>query len=367
MKFTFLKKESLLYDLFMFPKLALITEEDIKKANEPLHDNDSAKVLDDPDHIAFVKKAKADLEAFHDPLLGFYADEMASSYDFPYLLFNAYSLRNFHTHEDYLDHIMNEPEDTIKRKLLHSLLTVEESGGTPITDKEVDTLLNSKEKLLNQIRNITTTENYKWTLLILIENPLKYLELFRGLLDDIKPFFDTYKNQHMGEIEQFEDTIIKELNRGQEDAFNALTHQMIPAETLEEENLVFTSFVHPYSFSIQTFGGERFMFFGLRMKKGFEEVAKFQQNVRQNRAKVFKTLSDNTRYEVLRHIARGITSTKDIASSLGVSSATITYHINAFITANIVRIPKSKKQRYEVDFERLETFWNEFMDDLKNQ
>ena len=365
MKFTYHKEESVLYDLFMFPKLALITEEEIAKVNEPLHGNNPFETLEDPDHVDFVEKAKQDLEAFRDPLLGFYADEMTSSYDFPYLLFKAYSIKGFSSHTDYFTHILKNDEPAIKKRLLEAILSIEDDDASAIPNEKIETLLNNKDQLLKLFRAITTTENYKWTLLMLIENPVKYLELYQTLIDSIKPYFDHYVKTHHQEIIQFEQEIIQSLKEDQEEAFKQLTQGLLPSEVLDEENRIFTSFVHPYTFSKTSFGQEKVLLIGLRMEKGFKKVSEFQETLRENRTKVFKTLSDNTRYEVLRCIANGVTSTKKIAESLGVSSATITYHINAFLTTKVVKIPKSKSLKYEVDFERLETYWQDFMNDLK--
>ena len=366
MKFTYHKEESLLYDLFMFPKLALITEEEIAKVNEPLHGSNPFETLKDSDHVDFVEKAKKDLDAFRDPLFGFYADEMTSSYDFPYLLFKAYSIQGFTSHNDYFNHILNDSEVNIKKRLLHAILSIEEDDILEIPNEKIETLLNNKDQLLKLFRAITTTENYKWTLLMLIENPVKYLELYQNLIDSIKTYFDHYVKRHHQEMIQFEKDIIQSLKQDQEEAFNQLTQGLLPSEVLDEENSIFTSFVHPYSFTKTSFGNQKVLLIGLRMEKGFKKVSEFQDTLRKNRAKVFKTLSDNTRYEVLRLIASGVTSTKKIAETLGVSSATITYHINAFLTTKVVKISKSKSIKYEVDFERLETYWQDFMNDLKN-
>lgn len=366
MNFTFHKDESILYDLFMFPKLALITEEEIAKVNEPLHGNNPFDTLDDPDHVDFVEKAKEDLEPFHDPLLGFYADEMTSSYDFPYLLFKAYSIKGYTSHNEYLSHILNDSEINVKKRLLNAILSTEEDESLVISKERIDELLNNKDELLKLFRAIPTTENYKWILLMLIENPIKYLELYQNLINSIKPYFDDYVKRHDQEISHFDSDIIHTLNEKKEEGFHQLTQGLVPSDVLDEENSIFTSFVHPYTFAKTSLGNEKILLIGLRMKKGFQKVAEFQESLRKNRTKVFKTLSDNTRYEVLRLIASGVTSTKKIAENVGVSSATITYHINAFLTTKVIKIPKSKSIKYVVDFEMLETYWQDFINDLKN-
>ena len=85
------------------------------------------------------------------------------------------------------------------------------------------------------------------------------------------------------------------------------------------------------------------------------------------RVKVFKALGDKTRYDTIRLIASGVSSIKDIANKLDVSSATISYHINEFLTSSIISLnrKKDKKSIYDVDYQKLEDVLTELRNDLK--
>jgi len=367
MKFKFYRNEGKIYDHLMLPTLIGVSEEEISKVNEVFASEDPGEIMDS-DHIGFVKEAREALQDFKDPLLGFYADETLSNYDFPTILMHVYSIIGFDDYKAYLAHILNEDELTLKRNLIYSLVTL---GETDI-DKQKDMwlersekLLNDSEKLLETVRNLPTTDNFRWTLLMLIENPKRYLEMYRDFLISIEPLFDRYHKRHKQEIDTFIKEHYEDLEQNREEAFERRTRGIVPLDILKDENKVITSFVHPYSFMIQSSGDDRLILWGLRMDTGFSKVASFQKERRHHLTKVFKTLSDKTRYEVLRQIAAGNTSTKRIASELGVSSATVTYHINAFLTADILKISSSKDLRFEIDYARLKAFWDEFMEDLR--
>ncbi len=369
MKFTFYERASYLYDLFTFPKLLYVRDEDMKDLNAVLDDEDTYKYLDYEAYQKFVNTAQKDLEPYKDPILGFYADEAISNYDFPVLLFSSYSFIGYEHFNDYLNDILSNPEATIQKKLLYALYTIENSDALLDDEtiyQQIDHLLSNREALLAFIRTIPTTENYRWILTLLIENPKEYIRVYGKLLKDIKPIFDRYAKAYAPKIEAFKNDIIVPLQKDQEKAFNKLTREVVPVDVLEADNRILTSFVNPYRFSIMQFGSDRCILWTLEMQTGFKRIAEFEQDTPKNRAKVFKTLSDETRYQVLKHIAKGNTSTKDIATALNVSSATVIYHINAFLTAKILKVVRSKQAQYEIDYDRLHTFWNTFIEDLKS-
>ena len=101
------------------------------------------------------------------------------------------------------------------------------------------------------------------------------------------------------------------------------------------------------------------------MEEAFKRMKEINENKTLERVQIFKNLGDKTRYEVLKLIAAGETSTKVIAKTLGVSSATISYHINNLLTSKVIKMDKSNdKFGYVVDYELLEDTMEEFRKDM---
>ncbi len=370
MRFNFHETASMLYDFFMFPKLLYVNPDEIHKLNDVLGDDVASTFVDHESHRTFIKAAREDLEPYKDPLLGFYADDVLSNYDFPSLLFRSYSFLSYASYKDYVQAIMADDEIAIKKNLIYALIKVE-SSDDEISDAqaraEAEALCDNRDALLKLVRQTPTTENHRWILMLLIENPKEYLDVYVNLLNTIEPIFTRYYEEHRNKIERFKKDTIQPLQHDGVSAFASLTHGIIPSEVLHEENHVITSFVNPYRFGILTYGEDVVMVWGLDMNTGFKNIADFTQDTPKNRARIFKTLSDETRYDVLRHIARGVTSTKAIATALGVSSTTVTFHINAFLTAKIIKAVKSPEAKYVIDYDRLESFWQAFMNDLTSK
>ena len=98
------------------------------------------------------------------------------------------------------------------------------------------------------------------------------------------------------------------------------------------------------------------------MEEAFKKMKEINDNKINERVQVFKNLGDRTRYEVLKLIASGETSTKEIANRLGVTSATVSYHINNFLTSKVIKLDKSNTRfGYVVDYDLL----NEIIEGLK--
>ena len=63
---------------------------------------------------------------------------------------------------------------------------------------------------------------------------------------------------------------------------------------------------------------------------------------------------DKTRYEVLKLIASGESSTKVLAEKLGVTSAAISYHLKQLTNDRLIRFDaNSPKQRYRINETRM--------------
>ena len=70
--------------------------------------------------------------------------------------------------------------------------------------------------------------------------------------------------------------------------------------------------------------------------------------------------------EQIGETAKKLTSIKTIADELGVSSATISYHMNEFLTTGILYMSKESKQKfdYRVDYDKLEEVFKDLKEDL---
>lgn len=153
-----------------------------------------------------------------------------------------------------------------------------------------------------------------------------------------------------------------------ESGFDELTQGFVNKGLLETGmNRYLISLVFPYSFMIISDKQGAFIVSGIHMDEGFDNLMNKHASHVEQQTKLFKNFADKTRYEVLRKIASGITSTKQIAEDIGVSSATISYHINAFVTTNILKPSPDTHKKYDINFEKLNEAYQALLKDLGGQ
>lgn len=368
MKFKYHAVESQLFDIMQTPRL-LFSEKDMNEDDaSDFKDTTLLNQIEDPTYKQTIKEAQTYLQPYQQTISKFYADEFMSAYDLFLILAYVYPLIGHTSLKSYFESILAQDTHTLKQHLITSILATEKTS-EDIDDQALRTqaisLLKHHEDLMNMIKDISTDEQYKWQLLLLIENPKQQIQTFYGLLNDIKPLYDSLFKPLEADAKTLAESFENPTPTPQS-FFESMTNNLVSADILPATDIpLFISLVFPYAFMQKEDLSGRFLMWGLNMQEGFKLIAKQKENQAQERIQVFKLLSDKTRYEVLKLIASGITSTKTIADKLDVSSATISYHINAFFTSNIIRFAKEKKVKYEVNFDRLDALWDTFKQDLK--
>jgi DNA-binding transcriptional ArsR family regulator len=156
------------------------------------------------------------------------------------------------------------------------------------------------------------------------------------------------------------------LNENPTSRLKEITHGNVDIETLGADTVyVLISVFYPYSMRIIGYPETAMIVWGRDMEKSFEAIAEYQEDKLNQRVKVFKALGDKTRYEVLKLLASGVTSTKAIAEEVGVSSATVSYHLNEFLTNGLISIrQKGRRSGYLINYDRLHDIIEEFKADL---
>jgi len=368
MQFKYFDKESIIYDRMQLPRVVFLKPESMTDSTYGVSKEDLEN-FSNREHVAFVEWLQKSLQFYEKAIREFYADEFMSDFDFFNLLIKAFPFFGYDSLESYLEALKAMNDDHFKKRLLQSLVSADKEE----TNIDEDTIVNETEMLLSSrseeiayIRNLSTEERYRFNLLVMLEDPKKHLAGFIQLMDTLKPIYDEAYESRIDDIKQCESELSSTLENKGEKGFDELTQGFVSKDLLNPDmNRYLVSIVFPYSFMIVSDAKDAFIVSGIHMKDGFDFLLNKYETHVESQTKLFKNFADKTRYEVLRKIASGITSTKQIAKDLGVSSATISYHINAFVTTNILRPAGDKKRRYEVNFDKLEEAYQALINDLK--
>ncbi len=362
MKFNIDIKQSYLYDYLQFPRMFYVDE------NPENEDSMFYIALQkDPAYLEDIQSIKKLLSPYEDAFTKFYGNDELGNYDFSYLIEIAFPLVGFETLESYFDYILSHDAEIIKAELIKALLISDADSDSEKSDdltQRAQMLCNDQNALIRVLKEVPTDEQYRWELLMNITNPQTAIRQFHEILQNIYHVFDTYYLEKKTKLEAVKSTLENALNQGYE-AFGSLCNHVVPEEYLKAEgNTFLISVVSPYQMTIRSLFDKPLFIWGLKMEEGFNHLRTMREDAIEKRAHVFKLLGDKTRYNVLCLIASGESSTKNIANQLDVSSATISYHINAFLAYDLIKLSNQKKRKYELNRTALDKVWSSFLDDL---
>lgn len=363
MKFRFYPKESKLYDFLQFPRL-LYYREGFDKSKE---DTNYQEILIE-DYLSFVSKVEERLKPFAEEIEKFYMKEYLSDYDFIDLISKVTGIFGFKDEKDYLNMLLSLDEYEVKRGIIYSIMLINDGYPDDLDEamKKADEISLDYNDMIEFIKELPIEAGSKWNFFLIVEEPLKYIEMYVKLMEKLLPIFDEIYNSFEDEVKDYGEYLVNFLNEKGAEGLEEITYSIVNIKLLDDEYMnILISLIYPYALSIVTTSKVNYTAWGLRMEEAFKRMKEINENKTLERVQIFKNLGDKTRYEVLKLIAAGETSTKVIAKTLGVSSATISYHINNFLTSKVIKMDKNNdKFGYVVDYELLEDTIEEFKKDL---
>jgi DNA-binding transcriptional ArsR family regulator len=363
MQFNYRSNESQIYDFLHFPSLLYY-----KKRGEHTGEVQDYNHIEDEEYMELVSKAKHRLNPYEKDIACFYTKDFIRSYEFIDLITNVHPIERANDALDYLDHLLTLDDQDIKQALIQSIMYLDHDGEDANVNyqKLARDIIENNADLLGIIKELPIDDSYKWNLFLIVGEPQKYMRKFVKLMCSLHPIFLELYLSFKDSVDACGNRIADVLNQSGEQGFESLTYQMIDAKFLDHDyHKFYVSVMFSNVLVITSDVQSNIIIWGLKMEEAFKRIQEINENKTLERVQIFKNLGDKTRYEVLKLIASGVTSTKEIANTLGVSSATISYHINAFVTSKVIRLDKNnKKLGYVVDYALLEEAIESFKEDL---
>ncbi|MFP4478622.1 MAG: hypothetical protein ACLFPM_04240 [Candidatus Izemoplasmatales bacterium] len=356
MKFEFKKEASKVLDYILFPGIYYFLDE------QKNFEDDLIKIISE-EYREFVEKSHSLLNDYKEDIKKYYNDDIYSSYDFTNILVHGFPVYDYKNEHEYLKSLTDIDDLEFRKKIIKTLMTLDEDD-KPTKDEDQEVFTESKA--LEYINELKIDSSNKWNLLMMIQNPKTYLKGFIGLLEKVQSIFYNYYEKHEKDVEALGFDLVNRLSKDTEKTFKEITHDSISYDfTGSDICYLYVSAVYPHSLRFITTNQSRIIW-GMRMEESFNKLYEIREDKLTQRVKIFKALGDKTRYETLKLLASGISSIKDIAQTLDVSSATISYHVNEFLTSGILnlKLEKNKKSGYKVDYNKLKEVIDEFIADL---
>lgn len=366
MSFKFYLNESRIYDFLFIPSLVFYLEE-----YNNLENGQNYKELVTDSYLAFVKKAEDKLKPYMEDIGVFYTKQLMNQYDFIDLILKANSIFNYRNEKEYLNMLLSLSEKEVNRSIIYSLMIIGENhndyGNSEEVMEKAEEISQNKDQLISYIKDLPIEAAQKWNLFLILEQPLKYMKKYVELMFKLLPVFEEIYFPYEDEVKIYGEKLVDFLNENGTKGLEDISYSLLNTEVIDEKEInIIISVIFSYSISIITDMGSTYLAWGLKMEEAFKAMKEISENKTNERIQIFKNLGDKTRYEVLKLIASGETSTKKIAKALGVSSATISYHISNLLTSKVIKMDKTdNKYGYVVDFELLEEIIKAFKEDLR--
>lgn len=362
MKFKFYPRESKLYDFLKFPRLIYFN-----KYSDETDDNFKELVM--TDYLEFVKEAEEKLTPYRKDIEKYYFGHFYHEYDFIDLISRTHTIFDYKDEKEYLNMLLTLEESEIVKNILHSIIAVNENEHHYSENNmdRVEKISSNKEDLLSFIKNLPIESASKWNLFLAVEEPREHMKKYVDLMYDILPIFESKYSPYEAQVKEYGERLVEFLNKNGPKGLEDITYSIIKPKVVDfGETNILVSLVFSYAISIISLAKISYVAWGLKIEEVFKYMKEINENKTNERIQVFKNLGDKTRYEVLKLIASGENSTKEIANALGVSSATVSYHMSNLLTSKIIRLDKvDNKPSHVVDYDLLKEVIRGFMDDLK--
>ncbi|WP_406243323.1 ArsR/SmtB family transcription factor [Tissierella carlieri] len=363
MKFKFYPTESRIYDFLEFPNLIFVKEryENLKE------DYDYEKFPMD-DYFDLINKVEDKLKPYIKEIELFYMKNFVGDYDFIGLISKTKRIFGYENEKKYLEMLSTLNEKDINQCIAYSIISRNENNHQYSDEimSKAETISLNKNELVSIIKDLPIEASTKWTLFLIVEEPIKYMKIYIDLMNKLLPIFEEIYSLYENEVKAYGQYLVDFLNKNGAKGLEEITYSIIDPKIMNnEENNILISLIMPMAIAISDVGKYHYVAWGLKMEKAFRKMKEINENKINGRIQVFKNLGDKTRYEVLKLISSGETSTKEIANTLGVSSATISYHINNLLQAKVIKLDRiDNKYGYVVDYELLDKVIKDFKEDL---
>ncbi len=304
----------------LYPILILKKEREEERPSSPLEEQ--LEVI-----VEEMRQMSVPLEPYKDNILYFYKDDALRMF-----FVNVKNVLRYHSFEEYAKVLHSMDEEKIKKQLMTAIVKQDEEEAS-VEDK-VTELLGNQFAFLDFLKNLPIDDTVRWNYFTIMSQPKKFVEDFISLHQILKPIFEKVYAEYLPILEksyqEFE-TTIQEHPTILAEAFSG-TKVIEEIDWASDEISVIPTLL----LSDFYFQDSEILILGAKSLEVIQHVIQTRLDKQQERINVFKNLGDKTRYQIFCEIAKGTKSVKGIAEQLGITSATVSYHINELVLSNLV-------------------------------
>lgn len=331
---------SKLWDFITFPMLSK-TDPSEKDSDA----DDDSPILVDEAYTSMCKHVKLQLSPFKPQIESFYFED---SFNLITILGRRISLVSYSDLFAYLDAFQQIPKVELVTMIHYAgLARGDYACFQPDLWEQATHLANHPEEAFNFLNAKEYTSETKWHLLTLLQDPHGAIKRYGELMKQLEPIFEATYAPYAPNLEADGTALVSRLNSIEGDSFSQLTDGMISA-SLFATFPVYINFSYLFGYSLAiiiSIPPPEFddmacsiVGWGANLETYFAQLKDYSKHQQTERILMLKNLGDNTRYQVAQCIANGVVSTKIIAEQLGVTAATVSYHLNQLTASKIIMV-----------------------------
>jgi len=244
-----------------------------------------------------------------------------------------------------LNHIKQLDNHLLKLKLIKKLISItsEENKENEIEEKANHTLASEHESL-SLIQNTEYDSGLKWELFSFLQDPEKYRDEYVEFMEELIPKFLKHYKTREKTIDEFNNYIEEKNNANNGKYFESILKKFIKFDKYDEIYIT-TSYLDYYSITFDVLESSSYVFIGLDYEEAIAQYEGREGNKLKKHINIFKNFSDLTRFQILKLIVEDEDySSKDIAEKLGITGATVSYHMNNLFSAELVSMNRKKRK-----------------------
>ena len=304
----------------LYPILILKKDREEERPSSPLEQE--LEVI-----VEEMRQMSVPLEPYKDNILYFYKDDALRMF-----FVNVKNVLHYRSFEEYAEDLHSMDEEQMKQQLMTTIVKQDEEEIE--AEDKVTELLGNQFACLDFLKNLPIDDTLRWNYFTIMSQPKKFVEDFISLHQTLKPIFEKVYAEYLPILEksyqEFEMTI-QEHPTILAEAFSG-TKVIEEIDWVSDEISVIPSLLLSDFF----FQDSEILILGAKSLEVIQHVIQTRLDKQQERINVFKNLGDKTRYQIFCEIAKGTKSVKGIAEQLGITSATVSYHINELVLSNLV-------------------------------
>ena len=249
------------------------------------------------------------------------------------------------TIKDALECISKLDRDTLRKRLVENILnTKNEVNYSEEVKKEVEEIYKIDQEILKLVKDLDINKDLKWNIFCFIDDPESYRDDYIDIMKKFLPIFEELYIDKVHILDEFNSYIEENLNNKGLNFIKNKTRNMINYDPYKKIYIT-TSYVHCYGIRIRTTEDSLYIGLGKDFENTIELMAGRDTNIKEKNIGVFKNLSDNTRFEIIKLLGEDKQYfNKEIAEILGITGATVSYHMNYLMSAGIIRLDKKEKR-----------------------